>query len=144
MKIDDILSTKGREVVTATPDQTVIEAVRTLVEHDIGAVVVVDDDGVCGILSERDVLHLTSTDPGSLGRTRVSDAMTKDVVLGSGSDPIADVMDVMTENRIRHLPIVREGVLEGIVSIGDVVNALRREVESENRHLKDYIQGSAY
>ncbi|MEJ2207094.1 MAG: CBS domain-containing protein [Gemmatimonadota bacterium] len=142
MRICDILRRKGFEVVTIAPDRTVLDAVQTLVEHNIGAVVVVDGSGLAGILSERDVLRLTaqSTDLSTL---RVGDVMTSDVVIGDGSDNLREVMDVMTRNRIRHLPVVDGGNLAGLVSIGDLVNALRTAVETENRHLKQYIAGAS-
>lgn len=144
MKIHDILQRKGRDVVTARPGQSVLEAMRTLVEHNIGSVVVTEADEIVGILTERDVLRLGSRDPSLLGSTRVRAAMTTDLVIGVADDDIHYVMNVMTENRIRHLPIVEEGALIGIVSIGDLVNACRREAEVENRYMRDYIQGRVY
>ena len=144
MHIRDILRTKGTDVVTVEPDQPVLAAVRVLAKHRIGAVVVRSGQEILGILSERDVLNLAAHDPATLEQTIVSDAMTKDLVVGVPDDDLDYVMSVMTENRIRHLPIVVDGRLEGIVSIGDVVNACRRSVESENRYLKDYIHGVAH
>lgn len=141
MRIRDILRTKGSEVISVAPDQPVLEAVRTLSEHRIGAVVVRQGESVDGILSERDVLNLVAGDPARVGTTPVSEVMSRDVIVAVPEDDLDYVMNIMTDNRIRHLPIVRDGRLEGIVSIGDVVNALRRSVESENRHLKDYIHG---
>lgn len=144
MKIHDILQRKGRDVVTAGPGQSVLEAMRILVEHNIGSVVVTEADEIVGILTERDVLRLGSRDPSLLASTRVRAAMTTDLVIGVGDDDIHYVMNVMTENRIRHLPIVEEGALIGIVSIGDLVNACRREAEVENRYMRDYIRGRVY
>jgi CBS domain-containing protein len=140
MRICDILRRKGYEVVTIAPDRTVLEAVQTLVDHNIGAVVVTGPSGPIGILSERDVLRLTATS-ADLSVLRVGDAMTVDIVMGSGSDRLRDVMDLMTQRRIRHLPVVDEDNLAGLVSIGDLVNALRTAVETENQHLKQYIAG---
>ena len=144
MQIRDILRTKGTDVVTVGPDQPVLAAVRVLAEHRIGAVVVKSGEEILGILSERDVLNLAARDPGQLASTQVADAMTRDLVVGVPDDDLDYVMSVMTENRIRHLPIVVDSRLQGIVSIGDVVNAVRRSVESENRYLKDYIHGVAH
>ena len=143
MRISDILRKKGSDVVSIEPDQPVLAAVRVLSQHRIGALVVRRKDEISGILSERDVLNLAADDPARLNETRVEDAMTKDLIVGVPDDDLDYVMNIMTKNRIRHLPIVVDGRLEGIVSIGDVVNAVRREVESENRHLKDYIHGVA-
>lgn len=141
MKIEEILLRKGRNVVTIAPERTVLEAMRLLMEHRIGAVVVQEEDEVLGILSERDVLRLGAQDPEELRRRRVDETMTRDVVVGLAEDDIHYAMNIMTRNRIRHLPILRDGHLDGIVSIGDLVNACRREAETENRYLKDYIQG---
>ncbi len=141
MLIRDILRLKGRQVVTVRPEITVLDAMRTLVEHGIGAVVVSDGDEVLGILSERDVLRLGAEDPGALARRSVAETMTRDLVVGLPEDDIHYAMNVMTENRIRHLPIMADGELGGIVSIGDLVNACRREAETENRYLQDYIRG---
>lgn len=144
MRIRDILRSKGATVIGVGPDQPVLAAVRVLSEHRIGAVVVRQgDERLLGILSERDVLNLAAVDPARLETARVEEVMTRKVVVGSPDDDLNDVMNTMTENRIRHLPVVVDGSLEGIVSIGDIVNAVRRSVESENRHLKDYIHGVA-
>ena len=143
MRIRDILRTKGATVISVGPDQPVLSAVRVLAERRIGAVVVRRGDELLGILSERDVLNLAAGDPARLETAPVADVMTTDLIVGRPDDELNHVMNVMTENRIRHLPIVVDGALEGIVSIGDIVNAVRRSVESENRHLKDYIHGVA-
>ncbi len=141
MRISDILHTKGSEVISVAPNQTVLTAVRILSEHRIGALVVRTGDEVLGILTERDVLDLAAGDPRRVESTRVEDVMTSDVLVAVPEDDLEYVMNIMTENRVRHLPIVVDGRLEGIVSIGDVVNAVRRGMEAENRHLKDYIHG---
>jgi CBS domain-containing protein len=142
MRIRDILRTKGHDVVTVGPDQPVLAAVRILAEHRIGALIVRSRDQVEGIISERDILNLAASDPARLTSERVADVMTTEVIVGVPEDDLDYVMNIMTQNRIRHLPIVDEdGGLVGMVSIGDVVNAVRRSVEAENRHLKEYIQG---
>ncbi len=141
MKIREILTVKGSDVVTAPPDIPVLDAMRVLVEHNIGSVVVVADDTVQGILTERDVLRLGAEEPERLSATPVREVMTTDLLVGTPDDDTHYCMDVMTENRIRHLPVMEDGRLQGIVSIGDVVNACRRDAEWENRHLKDYIRG---
>lgn len=141
MKIREILRTKGTDVVTVAPDQSVLAAVRILAEHRIGALVVQKDDDMVGIISERDVLNLVARDPARLDSTLVSDVMTADLIVGVPDDDVDYVMNIMTNNRIRHLPVVEDSRLAGMVSIGDVVNAIRKSVETENRLLKDYIQG---
>lgn len=141
MKIRDILRHKGPDVVTVSRAQTVMDAVRVLVERNIGGVVVVDGEQVVGILTERDVLRLTAEGPEQLTALTVETAMTSDVITGSLDDELHSVMEVMTEHRIRHLPVMDEDRLAGIVSIGDVVNAARRLAEEENVHLRDYMRG---
>ena len=142
MRIREVLDQKGSEVVTVEPDRTVHEAMKVLVEHNIGAVVVTRDGALVGILTERDVLRLGATGPESLSTTRVADAMTAQLVVGVAEDLVDYAAGIMTANRIRHLPIVEGERLTGVVSIGDIVNAMKQEKEVENRYLRDYIQGS--
>lgn len=143
MKIRDILRTKGHGVVQITPEQPVSEAVRMLSEHRIGALVVTREGDIWGVITERDIMDLLAREPDALPDTSVSDIMTTDVIVAVPTDGVDYVMNIMTNNRIRHLPIVGGGGLVGIVSIGDVVNQVRQQVEAENRHLKDYIQGTS-
>lgn len=141
MRIRDILNQKGHDVVTIAPDRTVSQAVERLVEHDIGALVVEDEGEVVGIVSERDVLRLGNRDPELWRDTPVAEVMTRELLVGVRDDDLDYVMEIMTENRVRHLPIVEDDELHGIVSIGDVVHASRRNVKAENRYLRQYIQG---
>lgn len=142
MSIATILSRKGTSVVTIAPGATVLQAMRLLMEHRIGGVVVTRRDAPVGILTERDVLRIGAEDPAQLSARTVESTMTRDLITGDPEDSLQRVMDVMTENRIRHLPIVVDGKLVGIVSIGDVVNEARRAAESENQHLRAYIYGA--
>jgi CBS domain-containing protein len=141
MTIRDILRRKGTSVLTVAPDTPVQEAMRTLVSHNIGALVVVDGAAVCGILSERDVLRAGAENLSILQTARVRDLMTQEVVTAAPEEDIRSVMDTLTERRIRHLPVVDAGGLAGMVSIGDVVNALRTSIEDENLALHAYIAG---
>jgi CBS domain-containing protein len=142
MKIRDVLRTKGSEVVQIEPDRPILDAVRLLSEHRIGSLVVTRDGEIRGVVTERDILNLVADNPEALRRTEVADIMTTDVIVAVPNDDLDYVMNVMTNNKVRHLPIVDDGTLAGVVSIGDVVNEVRRRVEAENRHLKDYIQGA--
>ena len=142
MRIRDILDAKGRQVTTTSPDGTVLDAMKVLNEYNIGAVIVVEGESIQGILSERDVLRLGAGGPDRLSEATVRETMTRDVIVGLLDDEVHDAMGVMTKNRIRHLPIVVDGSLVGIVSIGDLVNACWLEAADENQHLKDYIQGN--
>jgi len=141
MKIRSVLDHKGYDVVTVPPSFTVQDAMRLLVEHNIGSVVVTEDRKVRGILTERDILRLAAQDAASMVSRKVEDVMTRDLVVGLMDDTVEYVMEIMTKNRIRHLPILEDGWMQGILSIGDVVNALRNQVEVENRYMRDYIQG---
>ncbi len=141
MLIRDVLTSKSSMVVTVGPDATVLEAARMLVHHSFGSLVVVHEGEILGIITERDVLRLAARDPDSIGSTPVSDAMTTDLVVGLADDNIAYAMAVMTNNRVRHLPVVEGKRLVGIVSIGDLVNASLADLQAENRWLKEYVQG---
>ena len=140
MQVENILQSKGRAVHTVAARATIGEAVELLNSRRIGAVVVVNDKGkVAGILSERDVVRHLGTDWAGLASRPVSDVMTRDVVTMSSRATVAEVMERMTERRIRHLPIVESGELVGIVSIGDVVKRKIEETEQEAMALKEYI-----
>lgn len=145
MRISDILRRKGSEVVTIEPQHTVHDAIQSLVRNNIGALLVTDLDGqLVGIFTERDILREAALHCDRLEETVVGDVMTRNVVIGVPEDPLEYVMGIMTQNRIRHLPVMNGEELAGIVSIGDVVNAHLQETEFENRLLKDYIHGVAH
>lgn len=144
MKIRRLLDKKGGDVVTVPPYFPLQDVMRLLVQHNIGSVVVSEDRVVQGILTERDVLRLAAEDPAGMAALKAEDIMTRDVFVGIPDDTLDYVMEIMTRNRIRHLPIVDDGWMVGILSIGDVVSALRTETEAENRHMRDYIQGKVY
>jgi CBS domain-containing protein len=139
MQVETILQSKGREVVTVTAGSTIAEAVDLLNSKRIGAVVVVDGRRVVGILSERDVVRHLGHDWGALSSRPVSEVMTQTVVTISRFATVTDVMERMTEKRIRHMPVVENGDLVGIVSIGDVVKRKIEETEQEATALKEYI-----
>lgn len=141
MKISDVLRNKGAGVVTIRPDETVTGLLALLAEHRIGAVVVsVDGSTVDGIVSERDIvrhLHSSGTDVLS---APVSQIMTSEVTTGTKDAEIASLATTMTEERVRHVPIVdAEGRLTAIVSIGDIVKHRLSELQSEADQLRDYI-----
>lgn len=139
MKLREILARKGHDVVTVATADSVLGAAQVLVERNIGSLVVQEDDRPIGIITERDVLRLTARRPGELDRTTVASVMTRDLVTATPDDLLHDTMGVMTERRIRHLPVVEDGRLVGIVSIGDLVNASWTRTREENAHLRDYI-----
>ncbi len=141
MRIVDVLRSKGDTVVTVDPGETVTRLLALLDEHGIGAMVVSSDGrAVHGIVSERDVVRrLHSDGPGLLERT-VGDIMTSDVHTCEPDVAIDDLMRLMTDRRVRHVPVVRDGALAGIVSIGDVVKHRIDELTSERDQLSAYIQ----
>jgi CBS domain-containing protein len=144
MTVRDILQAKGSSVVTIGAEAAVTEAVALLVRHNIGAVVVMEGDAIRGILSERDILRAVNEGADGFNGLRVADVMTADVITGRAEANLPAVMQVMSERRIRHLPIVADGRLTGMVSIGDIITAMRRVTEAENRHLHAYISGLSY
>lgn len=143
MNVAAMLARKSSDrIVTVSSDRTVLEAVHVLVEHGIGSLLVVDDDELAGIITERDVLRCCADDPATMARTKVADVMTRELVVATPEDDVEELMATMTRNRIRHLPVLVEGRLEGILSIGDVVESQLHDMKSENRHLRRYIAGS--
>lgn len=140
MEIAQILKGKGDRIVTTRPDATIAEVVETLQREGIGAVVVVDRDGaLVGIISERDIVRGIPTHGAGLLTMRVADLMTREVVTCVPEDRVESVMREMTEGRFRHLPVLRDGALVGIVSIGDAVKSRLQELETETSLLRDYI-----
>ena len=142
MKIEEIIRDKGHDVVTITESRSVLDAAQVLVEHNIGGLVVMEGEHATGILTERDLLRLTAESPGELGSIQVGAAMTRKMITARPEDELTDMMDVMTENKIRHLPVMEGDGLVGIISIGDLVNACRTVAERENSQLREYIQGA--
>ncbi len=141
MTVSTILAAKGREVVTSQPHRTLHEAAKVLAERRIGALLVTDADGsLKGILSERDIVRAVATSGGEALKDPVSKHMTAKVVTCSEDDLITLVMEEMTRGRFRHLPVVKDGKLAGMISIGDVVKQRIAETEAESRSLRDYIQ----
>jgi len=141
MTVQAILSGKGDDVVTADPNATLGEAVRILATRRIGALVVTGADRrIVGILSERDVVRVLGEKGPSALDTPIAEVMTRKVTTCSMRDTIAELMERMTEGKFRHVPVVEDGRLAGIVSICDVVKWRVHEIEDESAALRDYIQ----
>lgn len=140
MTISTILKSKGSNIVSVRPDETIDSAAKCLQREKIGAVLVMDSGGkLCGVLSERDIVNgLANHGSGLLERT-VSELMTRDVITCHPSDRVTRVMGMMTDRRIRHLPVLDGGELVGVVSIGDIVKRRMEEIESEAEALRSYI-----
>lgn len=140
MRISNLLSSKGSDVATIPPGATVTEALAELRQHGIGALVVSSDKRhIEGILSERDIVRALTDRAGALLEDLVSSIMSRTVTTCSPEDEVVSLMSTMTERRIRHVPVVSDGVLCGIVSIGDVVKNRIGELEKDRNELVDYI-----
>ena len=140
MLLKEIIQSKGSDVHGIEPTASLDDVVQTLVENNCGSLVVRDGDRLVGIISERDILRVTAAKVGPLESLSVTDFMITDLITGTPESTINEAMDLMTNNRIRHLPVLKEGKLVGIVSIGDLVKSHRRELSVENHMLKEYIQ----
>jgi CBS domain-containing protein len=143
MNVDAILRTKGREVAVIRPQETVGTVVDMLIAKNIGALVVSENgESVDGIISERDIVHGLAARGADLLALKVAEVMTRPVVTCDPADSVDQLMAEMTNRRIRHFPVVQDGRLCGIVSIGDVVKSRLGEVEYEARSLRSFIAGA--
>ena len=139
MRISDVLRNKGATVATITPETSVAGLLTELSVHNIGAMVVVSPDGVLGIVSERGIVRKLHEMGGDLLRRPVSEIMTTLVATCGPDDTVDSLSALMTCNRVRHVPVVVDGRLSGIVSIGDVVKTRMEELEREQQQLQAYI-----
>jgi len=142
MTIAAILRNKGTEVVSIAPGQSVTEAVALLAEKRIGAVPVMAGDEVLGVFSERDVIHcLKDGDTDALRKT-VGEVMTAPAVTVTPDDPVMGALSLMTRRRLRHLPVIADGRVVGLVSIGDLVKYRIDRIEADAAAMRDYIQSA--
>ena len=140
MTIDQILNDKGRDVVSVKADSSLLEVARTLDEKRIGAVVALGEGGqIVGVLSERDIVRQVARNGRDALQMPVGDAMTRDVITIESSVKLEDAMQLMTDRRIRHLPVFRNERLVGVVSIGDLVKWKIAETEAEAEAMKSYL-----
>ncbi len=145
MNLAEILKAKGSTVFTIGPEAVLDQAVTRLIDHNIGSLVVCTRDvehgeKLIGIITERDILHACSSRSGyDLATTRVEEVMSTSLSTASPADAVEDVMGLMTRKRIRHLPVLTDGRLVGLVSIGDIVKAQLDRLALENQFMKDYI-----
>jgi CBS domain-containing protein len=141
MTVKTILSTKGRAVVTIGPTTTLEEAIALLTKHRIGALVVLGaDERVIGILSERDIIRALGERGAAALKEPLAQSMTRIVVTCCENDTVSEIMERMTHGRFRHIPVLDEDRMVGIISIGDVVKQRLGEMERESEALRDYIQ----
>jgi CBS domain-containing protein len=139
--VADILKTKGREVWTITPETIVFDALKTMADKNVGALVVIDGATVAGILSERDYARKVILHGKSSRELRAKEIMSTKVYSVSFDQNIEDCMALFTNKRVRHLPVLQNDELIGIISIGDVVKAVIAEQEYTIKHLENYITG---
>jgi CBS domain-containing protein len=142
--LQEILMTKGARILSISPHATLADVVDKLVKHNCGSLLVCEEEDcmkMLGIITERDILRACVAGNAPFNQIRVSDVMSRDLVTGTPTDSVQDAMGVMTDHRIRHLPILDdESRLIGLVSIGDLVKHQHDQLSMENHYLKSYIQ----
>lgn len=143
MKVRDILKTKGREVITIEPSAGVTEAMRLLISRKISCLPVLNESGeLLGIISDKDIFKRVYDDPENFVAAQVGELMSTNLIVGIPGDDIMYIAGIMTNNKIRHVPIVEDRRLVGLVSVGDVVKTQMEHINIENRYLKQYIDGT--
>ena len=139
--VKHLLDNKGRHVISVAPDASVLDAIKIMADKAIGALVVMQDDALLGIMSERDYARKVIIKGRSSESTRVAEIMTADVVTTSSSQTVNECMNLMTERKIRHLPVVEDNTVVGMISIGDLVEAIISDQQEEIEQLEHYISG---
>ena len=140
MNVEHLLRNKGRKIISIRPQLTLSDAASSLSLHRIGALIVSDDDNpILGILSERDIVWAIAARGAAALKETIADNMTREVVVCTGAATTIEVMEQMTNNKFRHMPVVESGKLLGIVSIGDIVKHRIAEVEAETEEMREYI-----
>ncbi|MCX6054785.1 MAG: CBS domain-containing protein [Chloroflexi bacterium] len=142
--IRDLLKTKGNQVWTVTPNTSVLETLLMMTEKAVGALVVVEGDQIAGIISERDFIHSIAEKERCVLNTVVLEYMTTTVTTVTPDQSIEDCMQLMTDKHIRHLPVVENGKLIGMISIGDIVKDIISSEKSKVNALENYIEGRGY
>lgn len=136
-----LLDSKGRDVVSIAPDASVLDAIRLMSDRGIGALVVMDGNKLAGILTERDYARKVILKGRASDATEVREIMTTDVITTTSSESVEKCMNIVTDKRIRHLPVVDEGKIVGMISIGDLVKAIISDQQQAIEQLEHYISG---
>lgn len=139
--VSQILAGKGHQIHTVTPDHSVFEALELMAKKDISAVLVIEGDRLVGIFTERDYARKIILQGRTSRDSRIGEMMSQNLLTVSPSQSVEEIMAIMTENRFRHLPVVSQGKLIGIVTIGDTVKAMLDQQQQTIRHLSGYISG---
>ena len=140
LQLKDILKNKGGQPVTVPPTATVVDAIRAMNDHKVGSVVIPNMDGSpAGIFTERDVLDLCAEGRTDFSRMTIPPCMTCEIIVGNLDDKVSNVLAIMTAKRFRHMPVVENGKMVGVVSIGDLVKAKLEETAIEAQNLREYI-----
>ena len=139
--VKHLLDNKGRHVISVAPDNSVLDAIKIMADKAIGSLVVLQDDKLMGIMSERDYARKVIIKGRSSESTQVAEIMTPDVVTTSSSQTVNECMNLMTERKIRHLPVVEDNQVIGMISIGDLVEAIISDQQEEIEQLEHYISG---
>ncbi|GLR91946.1 CBS domain-containing protein [Bradyrhizobium iriomotense] len=140
MTVRSILDTKGHQIMSVEPDAKMTAVVKLLGEKKIGAVLVMNQSRLEGILSERDIVRVLGERGAGVLEEPVSSVMTRKVVTCKDTDTVAEIMEMMTTGKFRHLPVIDNGKVVGLISIGDIVKWRVREYETEQEALRDYIK----
>lgn len=139
--VQHLLDRKGRDVITVSADASVFDAIKLMADREVGSLLVMDGDDLQGIVTERDYARKVILKGRSSESTAVGEIMTTDVVTTTDTQTVNDCMSLMTERRIRHLPVVVDGNVVGLISIGDLVNAIISDQQEEIEQLENYISG---
>ena len=139
--VKHMLDSKGRHIVSIAPDASVFDAIKLMADETVGSLVVIDDEALLGIVTERDYARKVILKGRSSDKCKVSEIMSTDVVTASSSQTVNQCMEVMTERRIRHLPVVEDNQVIAMISIGDLVQAIISDQQEEIEQLEHYISG---
>ena len=139
--VKHLLDSKGREIISIVQDASVYDAIKLMADRSVGSLLVMDGDELKGIVTERDYARKVIIKGRSSDSTPVADIMTKDLITASVEQSVNDCMTLMTEKRIRHLPVVVDGKVAGMISIGDLVQAIISGQQEEIEQLEQYISG---
>ena len=139
--VKHLLDSKGRDIISVAPGTSVFDAIKVMADKTVGSLIVMDDERLLGIITERDYARKVILKGRSSEDTPVSDIMTQDVLTTSSDKTVNDCMELMTERRIRHLPVVEGDRVIGMISIGDLVQAIISDQQEEIEHLEHYISG---